>query len=90
MNRLTLAALAGLALATYALPAGAGWLWYQDDPRIWKAVHALPGEDAWSACRRHFRYDTTRTAHGPGNIIYCYVPYHYIYGPGESRQNFNR
>lgn len=89
MNRLALATLAGLALAAHALPATASWF-YQDEPRIWKAVRALPGEDAWSACRRHFRYDTTQIAHGPGNTVYCYVPYHYIYGPGQLRQNFNR
>lgn len=89
MKRLALAALAGLALAAHTLPAAARMLWWYE-PRIWKMVHALPGEDAWSACRRHFRYDTTRIKHGPGNIVYCYVPYSYLYGPGQSRQNFNR
>jgi len=89
MSRLILAALAGLALAGLALPATAA-RWFELEPRIWKAVRALPGEDAWSACRRHFRYDTTRTAHGRPGIVYCYVPYHYLYGPGQLRQNFNR
>jgi len=50
----------------------------------------LPGATPWQTCHRHFRYDTTRIAVGPGNIVYCYVPYYYLYGPGQSRQNFNQ
>ncbi len=82
-------AIAGLALIGLASTAHAED-WFELEPMIWKAVHAAPGEDAWSACRRHFRYDTVRIAHGPPGTVYCFVPYHYIYGPGEVRKNFNR
>jgi len=89
MNRLVLAALAGVVLAGSTLPAAAE-RWFDFEPRIWKAVHASPGESPWQTCHRHFRYDTSQIAHGPGNVIYCYVPYSYLYGPGQSRQNFKQ
>ncbi len=89
MNKAILAATTALFLIELALPAAAE-KWFEVEPRIWKAVHALPGESPWQTCHRNFRYDTTQIAHGSGNIIYCYVPYSYIYGPGQSRQNFNQ
>jgi hypothetical protein len=90
MSKAILAAGAALFLIGLALPAAAEKWFKEVEPRIWKAVHALPGATPWQTCHRHFRYDTTRIAVGPGNIVYCYVPYYYLYGPGQSRQNFNQ
>jgi len=57
---------------------------------IWKAVSAAPGEDVWQTCRRHFGYDAIRARRGSAGTVHCFVPSSYLYGPGQSRQNFNR
>ncbi len=89
MKWITLTAMTGLALSAYSLNAAAR-SWFDLEPMMWKAVRAAPGEGAWHACRRHFRNDATRATYGPPGIVYCYVPYYYQYGPGQTRQNFNR
>jgi hypothetical protein len=79
----------GLALIGFSGVANAESR-YDPEPMIWKTVRAGSGEDAWQACRRHFRNDVTRVKWGPSGTVSCYVPYHYIYGPGQLRQNFNQ
>ncbi len=82
-------AFAGLAVIGLASAAHAKD-WFVIEPMMWKSVRAYPGEDAWSACRRHFRYNVARVAYGPAGTVSCYVPYHYIYSPDQIRKNFNR
>jgi len=86
MKTLTIAGLAVIGLASAAHAEN----WFVIEPMIWKTVHAARGENAWSACRRHFRYDVARVARGPAGTVGCYVPYHYIYSPNQIRKNFNR
>jgi hypothetical protein len=79
-------ALVAAVLAPVMVAQG-GFRYYE--PRIWKAAPIHPGEEPWSACQRTFDYKATRVRPGPPGIVYCYVPYDYIYGPGEVHQNFN-
>lgn len=57
---------------------------------IWKTVPAAPGEDMWQPCRRHFRYDAVRVRRVSPTAVQCFVPSYYLYGPGQSQQNFNQ
>lgn len=56
---------------------------------IWKTVAAAPGEDVWQACRRHYGYDAVLARRRSRGTVDCFVPGYYLYGPGQSRQNFN-
>jgi hypothetical protein len=89
MTKMKASLVFGLALMWMSTSAGAV-SWYETEPMIWKKVRAVAGEDPWQTCWRYFRNDTTRVRLGPPGTVYCYVPYHYIYGPGQSRQNFNQ
>jgi hypothetical protein len=83
-----------LALAAVAAMWGSGLAaaesWYEPEPLIWKTVRAAAGESPWDTCYRHFRNDVRAVRPGVPGTVHCHVPYHYLYGPGQSRQNFNQ